>query len=243
LVEEPALQEGRSPRFYVGLVKHVNGHVTLVDRIDQFNNFLGTNAVMLPSKITTIFPKEDNMQDRTPIHAGGKTPHYQRVEELMRRIEGQPSHLPAPIVPDAKTRALRAKLIFEEAMETINALGVEISFPNYNAGVGILLNEIKGEGKAEVIEHEFNTVLADDEVSLEEIADGCADVSVVTMGTLVACGIPDDDLLQLIDTTNLDKFGPGHTIREDGKLMKPPTWQPPNIAGLLHLQGYEHKDE
>ena len=72
--------------------------------------------------------------------------------------------------------------------------------------------------------------------NLVEIADGCADLSVVTIGTLSACGIADEMLLGVVDANNLAKFGPGHSIREDGKLIKPKNHKPPDIAQLLEIQ-------
>ena len=69
--------------------------------------------------------------------------------------------------------------------------------------------------------------------NLVEIADGCADMSVVAMGTLLSCGIDDVELLKEVDESNLRKFGEGSYRREDGKWMKPPGWEPPNIQGVL----------
>jgi predicted HAD superfamily Cof-like phosphohydrolase len=69
-----------------------------------------------------------------------------------------------------------------------------------------------------------------------EVADGCADVSVVTIGTLSACGIADKPLLKEVDESNLRKFGPGYSKREDGKWIKPPDWKVPDIAKVLNEQ-------
>jgi hypothetical protein len=66
-----------------------------------------------------------------------------------------------------------------------------------------------------------------------ELVDGCCDLSVVTIGTLSACGVSDDPFLMEVDQNNLDKFGDGHSYREDGKLIKPPDHQPPRIEELL----------
>ena len=52
-----------------------------------------------------------------------ETEHYQRVKEFMRKA-GQLPTQDGPHIPDAKIRLLRAKLIFEEAMEAINGLGI-----------------------------------------------------------------------------------------------------------------------
>ena len=145
------------------------------------------------------------------------TEHYDRVRELNEKINRKPEP-DTPTMPDEKTRLLRAKLILEEAMETIDALGVTV-----------YLDSEDGRW----IEYEDLFLDPDAEPDLVEIADGCADISVVTTGTLVACGIPDRNLLELVDNNNLAKFGPGGYLREDGKWIKPPDHEPPDIAGFL----------
>jgi predicted HAD superfamily Cof-like phosphohydrolase len=71
---------------------------------------------------------------------------------------------------------------------------------------------------------------------LVAIADGCADIKVVTTGTLSAFGIADDLIQQLVDYNNLEKFGPGHGYREDGKLVKPPEHRPPQLDVAVQEQ-------
>lgn len=145
-----------------------------------------------------------------------ETLHYQRVKSFMKKAkQGTPAW---PAVPDERTRILRARLILEEALETAEALGVQVSVQGHLVGE---------DGQLSFTAHPTK------KPDLVGIADGCADVSVVTTGTLVACGIPDHELLNLVDENNLAKFGPGHSFREDGKLIKPPHHRPPNITGLL----------
>jgi predicted HAD superfamily Cof-like phosphohydrolase len=126
-----------------------------------------------------------------------------------------------PTVPDVETRILRARLLLEETIETINALGVDLCIPFYPHN--------KSVGHTDFILQESTT----HEPNLVEIADGCADVAVIATGTLVSCGIPDKPLLALVDQNNLDKFGPGHYIDSFGKVRKPPNHVGPDIAGLL----------
>lgn len=152
-----------------------------------------------------------------------KTDHQKRVEGFMR-LAGQ--DVPAsPEIPPEAVRLLRAKLIFEEAMETIHALGFEVvarvPYPQPNELV-IRSENIKMEAALEP--------------DLIEIADGCADISVVTIGTLSACGIADRPLLEEVDESNLQKFGQGSHRREDGKWMKPAGWVPPKIEKVLDEQ-------
>lgn len=148
----------------------------------------------------------------------GKSKHQIRIEEFMDKAK---QLLPGtPTVPDADVRLLRAKLIFEEALETIEALGVRVwGSVEYD----LPLN--------------FDTVVfaIKEDGDLVQIADGCADLSVVTIGTLSACGLPDMPILRLVDDNNLEKFGPGHYIREDGKLIKPPDHKPPNLEDAIKI--------
>lgn len=146
-----------------------------------------------------------------------KSDHQLRVEEFMR-LAGQ--EVPkSPALPSLEVRRLRAKLILEEALETIHALGFSI-----NAD---FLDSRK-------LENAYCLELVDvGDPNLEEIIDGCCDIKVVTTGTLSACGLPDDLFQEEVDNNNLAKFGPGHSRRSDGKLIKPPDHKPPKIKELL----------
>ena len=137
------------------------------------------------------------------------TEHYKRVEAFMQNA-GQDT--PATVtMPDEDTRRLRASLILEEALETVTALGFDVVANGSN------------------VNHDDCMFKPSGEPDMEGIIDGCADISVVTVGTLVACGVDDEPVLEEVDRANLRKFGPGSYTREDGKWMKPPDWQPPDI--------------
>ena len=148
------------------------------------------------------------------------TAHYQRVRSFMERV-GQDTPR-SPTIPDAATRLLRAKLILEETMETLHALGVTVEL---------------ADGCKHVIEHRELVLRATDQVDLEGVVDGCADISVVTIGTLIAFGVDDEEALAEVDQSNLRKFGPGSYRREDGKWIKPPDWTPPDLQSILVRQG------
>ena len=151
------------------------------------------------------------------------TPHYTRVQTFMQQAgQATPS---APIVPDEETRLLRAKLILEEAIETIRALGVGVRLRGADGGAGVV-----------TVDPGALSFYIDDDVDLEGVVDGCADISVVTIGTLIAFGVDDEPILEEVDQANLRKFGPGSYAREDGKWMKPPDWTPPDILGVLERQ-------
>ena len=143
-----------------------------------------------------------------------RTPHQERIEKFMRKA-GQ--ELPdRPLIPTAEVRKLRARLILEEALETVAALG-------YDVYAGDMV-------KVDMDSSEFYSRHSPDLVG---IVDGCCDLSVVTIGTLSACGIPDIPVLTLVDYNNLEKFGEGGYRDEGGKWIKPPDHGPPDIEGFL----------
>lgn len=150
--------------------------------------------------------------------------HQARVALFMQKAEQEtPTR---PTMPDADIRKLRAKLILEEAFETVKALGVVVEC------------NLTAEMVAVNFDHLIFTASDDPDRAAEyvpdlaQIVDGCCDVSVVTVGTMVACGLPMEPFLMEVDESNLSKFIDGYR-RADGKWMKGPSWQPPNIEGLL----------
>jgi len=155
-----------------------------------------------------------------------RTPHHARVADFMLRAK---QAVPLfPIIPSAEVRKLRAKLILEEALETVRGLGFAVHMKGDR--------EIEGEVFHPTTDDlDFLDVFEPD---LVEIVDGCADISVVTTGTLIACGVPDEPVLEMVDYNNLMKFGPGHSYREDGKLIKPPGHMRPAFDVLLGDLGY-----
>ena len=157
-----------------------------------------------------------------------------------------------PKLPDRDVRLLRAKLILEEALETVTALGFTVDVAGFEIA-----------DKADFTE--YIDFIENGRESLEEIADGCCDISVVTMGTLSACGLKDQPLLEAVDENNLRKFEnrcpkcdkivqalddpPGQCACHDcgemwvgghhneyGKLIKPPGHKPPDIQKLIEEQ-------
>jgi len=166
--------------------------------------------------------------------------HYQNVLHFMRKALQAPTAGP-PALPDADTRLLRAKLIFEEAMETINGLGVQIVFGEHDCAAsgpvtgesqGAINFPAKGGREGRTASHRYVDV-GDDHASLVEVVDGVCDCSVVGVGTLVACRVPDVAAIQMVDEHNLSKFGEGGYRRDDGKWIKPPGLRPPDIGDLL----------
>lgn len=74
------------------------------------------------------------------------------------------------------------------------------------------------------------------EGDIVKVADGIVDSIYVLIGTALVYGI---DLLPIWDEihkSNMNKLG--GPVREDGKILKPPGWQPPDVEGILTAQGW-----
>lgn len=73
---------------------------------------------------------------------------------------------------------------------------------------------------------------------LVEIADGLADVIYVAVGAALEFGIPLDRVWAEVQRSNMAKVDPATgkvTKRDDGKVLKPEGWMPPDVAGALSL--------
>lgn len=151
-----------------------------------------------------------------------KTEHYKRVEEFMRTAKQEVRDVPA--VPSEETRRLRGSLLLEEVLETLEALGVRALIATPFGDMPVLKTNVQV------------VTTPTESIKLADVADGCADVSVVLTGTLISCGIHDNELLEEVDRSNLAKFAPGWSKRADGKLLKPKNWQPPQIAQVIANQ-------
>lgn len=141
------------------------------------------------------------------------SPHFLEVNKFMEKAGQLKDTKSYATIPSQEIRKLRASSIMEEAMETCQALGFDtVIYP---------------DGKVEVVPH--------GEPNLVEIVDGCCDIAVVTTGTLIACGVPDVFVQDMVNQSNLAKFAEGHSFREDGKLIKPANWKKPNLEAALAL--------
>lgn len=133
------------------------------------------------------------------------------VRQFMKATRKQrvPLH---PEVPDEATRRLRVNLIAEELREFARDSGF---FCRTNV-----------EGVSEQVEA--------GEPDIIKAADDLADLLYVVYGAAIAWGIPVQRVFAAVHEANMRKFGPGSYEREDGKWMKPPDWQPPDIERALY---------
>ena len=97
-----------------------------------------------------------------------------------------------------------------------------------------------------LIEEEFNelkdAVDADDRT---EQLDALIDILVVTIGAITTGGFDGEGAWREVMNTNFAKIDPKTgkvRKREDGKVLKPEGWQPPNLEPFLYLDKEIPKD-
>lgn len=134
-----------------------------------------------------------------------------------------------PTIPDLATRQLRAKLILEEALETIHALGLCAHIPDMDGEWCNLLDFEKDQFTFEP--HASGP-------DLIKIADGCADLIVVTKGTNVACGIPGDECFAEVMRSNNSKMWTDEEIgREVYRTREEGLWGVSTPGSVISLPG------
>jgi len=68
-------------------------------------------------------------------------------------------------------------------------------------------------------------------------ADALADIKYVVLGTNVTMGLDAEKFFDEVHRSNMTKVWDDGTVhyRDDGKVLKPPTYSPANIAGILSV--------
>lgn len=127
-------------------------------------------------------------------------------------------------IPPEETRRLRARLILEEALETIEGLGFHVQVACEDEEKCI--EDLPLTMKTAIFGH------SKDGPNLEKIIDGCCDTKYVSVGTLVACGVCDEQHMEFVNRANNAKFPKGEAkVNEHGKFQKPPGWEAPHHLG------------
>jgi predicted HAD superfamily Cof-like phosphohydrolase len=118
-------------------------------------------------------------------------------------------------IPSEEVRLLRARLILEEAIETIRGLGFTIE---------TVSADIKRIESLDDVYFEL-----DQEPVLEQIIDGCNDLIYVAVGTMLACGVADVAHDREVCRANDEKFPGGVAeVNKYGKFQKPFGWRGPD---------------
>lgn len=90
--------------------------------------------------------------------------------------------------------------------------------------------------RIKLLEEEFNEYLhGESKDDLENIAKELADIIYIVCGTAVSYGIPLDRVFEEVHRSNMAKLVDGKPVRrDDGKILKPEGWTPPNIKKILY---------
>jgi len=79
---------------------------------------------------------------------------------------------------------------------------------------------------------EYNT--AEHDNNLIEVADALADLIYIACGTAASYGIPLNAIFEEVHRSNMAKLVDGKPLkREDGKIIKPEGWKPPDIEKII----------
>lgn len=135
---------------------------------------------------------------------------------VMGQEIGASPHVP----PEAKVR-LRLRLIAEEFFELLDAA----IKPVLRDHIGLAREEVRQAINDNPID-----------VDMPAFCDATIDLDYVVEGTRVTFGVDGGPLWDEVQRANMAKVG--GTKREDGKILKPPGWTPPDIEGELKKQGW-----
>lgn len=126
-----------------------------------------------------------------------------------------------PIEPEAKVQDLRLRLISEELTELARSTGYELEIVNGTITPFVETSRL---------------------VDLIEVSDALADLMVVVLGTAVAYGIDLEPIFQEVMRSNNTKFvndlngNPTVVKNHMGKILKPATYEPPNLKPIIDHQ-------
>ena len=125
--------------------------------------------------------ENNKYMDNQDYNTSGTYKQFSQVKEFMQVFGKEAPD--KPTIPSLKIRMLRAKLILEEALEEIDALGLCV------------------EGQCDIVESNI-------EPDLVLIADGLADSHYVGyLGTAIACGINNmDEIFDEVHRSNMTKL-------------------------------------
>jgi hypothetical protein len=176
----------------------------------------------------------------------------QDIIALMKQFEQEVKE--SPEMPDPATRLLRARLVFEEALEFVRACGCNVTSDSGTPVIDDIAIELDPAGTPDLVEY----------------VDGCIDQLVVTYGALNAAGIQARSAWDEVQRSNMSKAWPHCSVcdavlergpssdlvhpgdsyahggswqtilrvhkRNDGKFIKAPTYSPANLKRVIEEQ-------
>ena len=179
------------------------------------------------------------------------------IVTLMKQFNQQVKD--SPELPDPDTRLLRARLVFEEALEFVKGCGCTVTLSASNA-----------DTETAVIDDIGVVLDPDGTPDLAEYVDGCIDQLVVTYGALNAAGVKAQPAWDEVQRSNMSKAWPHCSVcdvvlergsgadlvhpqdaathngdwttvlkvhkRPDGKFIKSPTYSPADLKRVITEQ-------
>jgi predicted HAD superfamily Cof-like phosphohydrolase len=129
---------------------------------------------------------------------------------------------------------------FQDQAEVMKAYGQTVGFINPDQGMAyyrMMIEEMAEYQQAftktlldvDYTEEQCNEIIA-------EIFDGCIDLIVVTIGFMHSMGLPVEAGWREVMQSNLSKIDPETGFvkrREDGKVLKPAGYKPPDLLSLI----------
>jgi predicted HAD superfamily Cof-like phosphohydrolase len=183
----------------------------------------------------------------------------QDIVTLMKQFDQQVKE--SPELPDPATRLLRARLVFEEALEFVKGCGCTVTMTKAGSNAS---------AETAVIDDIAVVLDPDGTPDLTEYVDGCIDQLVVTYGALNAAGVKAEPAWDEVQRSNMSKAwshcsvcdavlecgsgpelihpagadthnGSWTTIlkvhkRPDGKFIKSPTYSPADLKRVIDEQ-------
>ncbi len=183
----------------------------------------------------------------------------QDIVTLMRQFNQQVEE--SPELPDPDTRLLRARLVFEEALEFVKGCGCTVT--KTIAG-------LNGEEQTAIIDDIGVVLDPNGKPDLAEYVDGCIDQLVVTYGALNAAGVNVQPAWDEVQRSNMSKAWPHCSVcdavlergtglelvhpdranahdghwnpilkvhkRPDGKFIKSPAYSPADLRRVIDEQ-------
>lgn len=149
--------------------------------------------------------------------------HIDNVKDFCHKA-GQP--VPTEkTYPTIKNRELRARLILEEALEMIEALGF-----------ALIKKDIEDDVIGSSDDFEYQCVGPFDHVGVIDAAVDLLWVGVT--GPAVLCGLSDklEECIAEVDESNLSKFIDGHRDEATGKWIKGPSYKPADIESIINRE-------
>ena len=143
-------------------------------------------------------------------------------EFMVKAGQGAPDR---PTLPPLEVRKGRLKWLAEELCELANAWSIEFDLNNSHNTTGNI-----------VLWPASKPQFSNDTEAITEAYDATIDMLVFAIGNGVAMGTDLQPGWDEVHTSNMAKFGPGGSIREDGKVMKPPGWKKPDLASIIAIQ-------